>query len=180
MKKLLLILLCVPIIGFGQTVNDIPIKDIDVQYVRIVGTSKLLSLKLNIRIDFGQKINYWGGGVETFVKDSKGKKVNFNSMIDALNFMYTNGYEFESAYALTIGNQNVYHYLLKKKDDLAPQSSFEKTEKIIVNKNSQFISEENLKKLEKRKKELKKLLLYESITQEEYDDEINKLEQLKQ
>ena len=34
-------------------------------------------------------------------------------MIDALNFMNDNGYDFEGAYALTIGNQNVYHFLLK-------------------------------------------------------------------
>ena len=35
-------------------------------------------------------------------------------MIDALNFMTTNGYKFEQAYAVTIGNTNVYHYLLSK------------------------------------------------------------------
>jgi hypothetical protein len=29
-------------IGFGQTVNDIPIKDIDVKYVQIVGTTKIM------------------------------------------------------------------------------------------------------------------------------------------
>jgi len=36
-------------------------------------------------------------------------------MIDALNFMSKNEYEFVQAYALTVGNQNVYHYLMKKK-----------------------------------------------------------------
>jgi len=38
-------------------------------------------------------------------------------MIDALNFMNDNGYDFESAYALTIGNQNVYHFLLRKNNN---------------------------------------------------------------
>jgi hypothetical protein len=36
-------------------------------------------------------------------------------MIDALNFMTKNGYEFVQAYALVLSNQNVYHYLLRKK-----------------------------------------------------------------
>ncbi len=32
----------------AQTVNDTPLKDIDVEYVQILGTSKLLSTKLTI------------------------------------------------------------------------------------------------------------------------------------
>ena len=37
-------------------------------------------------------------------------------MIDALNFMSKNGYDFVTAYAFAIGNQNVYHYLMRKKN----------------------------------------------------------------
>jgi hypothetical protein len=37
-------------------------------------------------------------------------------MVDALNFMSDNGYEFVTAYAITVGNSNVYHFLMKKKD----------------------------------------------------------------
>ena len=52
MKKLLFVL-AFAFIGkqvFSQTVNDVPIKDIDVAYVQIVGYSKLMSTKLNIQI----------------------------------------------------------------------------------------------------------------------------------
>jgi hypothetical protein len=117
MKKLLLsavILVCSLTIK-AQTVNDIPLKDIDVEYVRIVGTSKLLTTKLTIEIDFGQRTKFFSSGKETIVKDIDGKAMDFNSMIDALNFMSSNGFEFVTAYALTIGNQNVYHYLLRNK-----------------------------------------------------------------
>jgi len=116
MKKLLFVL-AFAFIGqqvFSQTVNDVPIKDIDVSYVQIVGTSKLMSSKLNIQIDFGQETSIWSSGAKTVVKNENGKRMDFNSMIDALNFMNDNGYEFESAYTLTIGNQNIYHFLLKK------------------------------------------------------------------
>lgn len=117
MKKLLLtafILMCTFTIK-AQTVNDIPLKDIDVEYVQIVGTSKLLSTKLTIEIDFGQRTKFFSTGKETIVKDGEGKAVDFNSMIDALNFMSSNGYEFVNAYAITNENRNVYHYLLRNK-----------------------------------------------------------------
>ena len=99
---------------FSQTVNDVPLKDIDVEHVQIVGTSRLLSNKLTIDIDFGQE-NKVFSGKDTRIKDINGKNLIFNSMIDALNFMTQNGYEFVQAYAISVSNQNVYHYLLRKK-----------------------------------------------------------------
>jgi len=115
MKKIILsfFALFLSITAFSQTVNEIPIKEIDVEYVQIVGTSKLLSTKLTIEIDFGQRTKFFSSGKETIVKDESGEKMIFNSMIDALNFMSKNGFEFVNAYAITIGNQNVYHYLLR-------------------------------------------------------------------
>ena len=117
MKKVILSIMV--LVGIStlkaQTVNDIPIKDIDVEYVQIVGTSKFLSTKLNIQIDFGQRTKFFSSGRETIVKDVDGKSLDFNSMIDALNFMSKNGFDFVNAYAITISNQNVYHYLLRNK-----------------------------------------------------------------
>lgn len=101
--------------GFSQTVNDIPIKDIDVEYVQIVGTSRMLSNKVTIEIDFGQVNKYFSNDKDTRVKDDAGKNVIFNSMIDALNFMVKNGYEFVQAYAFARDSQSVYHYLMRKK-----------------------------------------------------------------
>lgn len=95
-------------------INDVPIDSIDVEYVRIVGTSKLLSNKVSIELEFGQYKKFFGY-TETRVVDNTGKKVDFNSIIDALNFMYNHGYEYLNAYAITINNQNVYHYLMKRK-----------------------------------------------------------------
>ncbi|WP_151675059.1 hypothetical protein [Patiriisocius marinus] len=101
--------------AYSQTVNDIPIEEIDVEYLRIVGTSRMMSKKVTIEIDFGQDTKFFGSGKETQVKDIEGKLVKFNSMIDALNFMSSNGYDFVQAYAFSVNNQNVYHYLMKKK-----------------------------------------------------------------
>ena len=98
----------------GQTINDVPMKDINIPYVQIVGRSKFLSTKLTIEIDFGQADKLWTNK-EFQVRDENGKKMEFNTMIDALNFMSKNGYEFVQAYAFAVENQNVYHYLLRKK-----------------------------------------------------------------
>ncbi len=120
MKKLILSISFVfmgIIATFSQTVNDVPIKDVDVEYVQIVGTAKLFSTKVKIQIDFGQSTKLFTKRKQTQVKDKNGKLVEFNSMIDALNFMSSNGYDFVSAYAITLGNQNVYHFLLKRRKD---------------------------------------------------------------
>jgi len=74
-------------------------------------TANLLGTKLNISIDFGQE-RKWAADLR--LKDEEGKPIKFNSMIDALNFMGNLGWEFVQAYAITMGNTNVYHFLLKK------------------------------------------------------------------
>ena len=100
----------------SQTVNGVPIADINTEYVQIVGTAKLLSQKVSIEIDFGQE-NKLFNARDTQFRNKDGKLVIFNSMIDALNFMSENGYDFVDAYTITISSQNVYHYLLKKRTE---------------------------------------------------------------
>ena len=101
---------------FSQTVNNVPIKEIDVDYVEIIGTSKLLSRKMTIELDFGQR-NKAFTGKDTKIKDKNGKLLAFNSMIDALNFMSKNGYEFVNAYVVTADDQSERHYVLKRKQE---------------------------------------------------------------
>lgn len=113
--KQLIFILCLLMLGISnaQTVNDVPLKDINVEYIQIVGTEKLLSTKITIQIDFGQATSLWKA-TDNIIKDENAKPVVFNSMIDALNFFSKNGYDFVTAYVLTVSNQNVYHYLLRK------------------------------------------------------------------
>ncbi|HPX77014.1 MAG TPA: hypothetical protein PLW77_10560 [Bacteroidales bacterium] len=121
MKKLLAISFFLITLGltnaYSQTVNDIPLKDIDVEYVQIVGTSKFMSTKVVVYIDFGQSTKLFSGGKETVLKDENGKVMDFNSIIDALNFMAKNGYEFVDAYAIVLNNQYTYYYILRKKKE---------------------------------------------------------------
>lgn len=79
-----------------------------------MATKKLFSPNCTIEIDFGQQKRWFKN--TTSLVDSLGNKIEFNSPIDALNFMNKNGWEFVDAYAITISNQNVYHYLMRKNE----------------------------------------------------------------
>jgi len=99
----------------SQFVNGVHLNDMDVNYIEIVGTSKLLSSKVTIQLEFGQRVRFFRGKEASLV-DSTGNEIVLNSMIDALNYLSEYNFEFVTAYAVTMGNnQNVYHYLLRKK-----------------------------------------------------------------
>lgn len=84
-------------------------------YCDMVGTHKFLSSKVTITLDLGEARNIWK---DNRIKDEvTGKVQSFNSMIDALNYLGEQGWEFVQAYVVTFGQQNVYHWLLKKKKD---------------------------------------------------------------
>lgn len=101
--------------GFSQTVNGIPIKEINAEYIQIESSpGEIFNNNIRILIDFGQEKR----GLSTkeeIIKDADGKKMTFNSMIDALNFMSANGYEFVQAYGVSISNKEIHHYYLMRK-----------------------------------------------------------------
>lgn len=80
-------------------------------YAEIVGTSKFLSKKVLVEIDYGQATSFWESNR---LKNTDGSNKEFNSMVDAMNYMGALGWEFQQAYVVTIGQQNVYHWLMRK------------------------------------------------------------------
>lgn len=117
MKKILILsLIGFASYSFSQTVNDVPLKDIDVEYVQIIGTGRSLSTKVNVEIDFGQETKSISFKNGTNIKDERGRNVKFNSMMDALNFMSANGYVFQFAYTTNNEKDEAVYYILKKKD----------------------------------------------------------------
>lgn len=117
MKKLLLLVsfLILGLSAFAQdytpAINDTPVPPKDSYiYCQIVGVSKLMSNKLVIMIDFGQEAKFFS---DQRLRDENGKPIVFNSMVDAMNWMGNDGWEFVQAYVVTAGQQNVYNWLLK-------------------------------------------------------------------
>ncbi len=121
MKRFLLILAVIlPMMMRAQ--NEMPgsAQDNDeiTTYALILGINKnVLGIgnKISVQIDFGEEKNFWGNDGRDILVDENGKDIKFNSMVDVVNFMGSRGWEFETAYAITMGNQHVYHWLVSKK-----------------------------------------------------------------
>ena len=115
MLTIAMLLLCILIKG-----QDIKSDSSKFTYCELVGTARLLSNKVTVEIDFGQATRFFSD--KRYKDPSTGKPVIFNSMVDALNFMGKDRWEFVQAYIVTIGSstssQNVYHFLLKKETSL--------------------------------------------------------------
>jgi hypothetical protein len=81
-------------------------------YSEIVGTSNAVNSKFTAEINFGQRVKFLT--CNKLIDASTGKPIVFDSMIDALNYMAKQNWEFVQAYTITESNQTVYHYILKK------------------------------------------------------------------
>ncbi|MBN1989417.1 MAG: hypothetical protein JW783_08485 [Bacteroidales bacterium] len=99
----------------AQTVNGIPLDKIDVTYIDIVEYRKFVSDKVNIQLDYGQRSHILYNE-ERFVKDENGKDMEFNSMMDALNFLSKYGYEYIDSYVTRSKESSTSHFLLKRKE----------------------------------------------------------------
>lgn len=111
MKKLLFLLIFLPILAFGQSSKNYV-------YCELVGTQGVFSSKVTVSIDFGQATGFFS---DKTLKDQNGKTIKFNSMVDALNYMGGQGWEFVQAFTIGEKGSFVYHYLMKKevtKEDL--------------------------------------------------------------
>lgn len=112
---LLLVAVAVPVLGWGQTVDGINLGETKhIKYIEIVGMQKLLSMKITIRVDYGQAFD-WG-------KDSKvekdGKNIVFNTMMDAVNRFNYWGWDLMFAYPVSEGNAgSVYHYVMRRRPE---------------------------------------------------------------
>lgn len=100
-------------------------------YAEILGMERFLSKKVAITIDYGQIESIWQ---DARLRTEDGKVRVFNSMVDAMNFMGAMGWEFQQAYVITVGNQNVYHWLLKKEYSQMPNDYKDSLKEIFVTK----------------------------------------------
>jgi hypothetical protein len=81
------------------------------QYCQVIATPRLLSNKVTIDIDFGEEKNFWR---DTRLKTDAGKLKKFNTVIDALNYMGSEGWIFINAYPVRMGETEIYHFAFKK------------------------------------------------------------------
>lgn len=121
MKKfLMLLVLMMPSVMMAQEENTLPENDDEeiTVFAQIMGINKnVLGIgnKLSVEIDFGDEKSFWGNDGRNILIDENGKELKFNSMVDAMNFMGSQGWEYEDSYVITVAQQHVIHWLLSKK-----------------------------------------------------------------
>ena len=86
-------------------------------YCEVKGIEKEFTSGLKIIFDFGTETSYnlWGdlSSKLKFV-DEKGKEINFNSMVDAANYMVKRGWVFQQAYSSMYGGHPIIHWIFFK------------------------------------------------------------------
>lgn len=81
------------------------------EYCQLNAQQKLNG-KVNISIDYGQQQKFFS---RNLFRDSEGRPVEFNSVIDALNWLNSQGWEFINAYVQVEDGSSVSHYVLRRR-----------------------------------------------------------------
>lgn len=101
----------------AQYAGDKSFSEIDVDYLEILESQRMLSSKIAVRIDYGQSRKLLFEDLD-ILRDKTGSPILFNSMIDCLNYMSTQGYEFVSVVQNADPQLIRKGYLLKRKPKL--------------------------------------------------------------
>ena len=89
-------------------------------FCEIKGTNKALSAGLKIVFDFGESPVYsiWNGlKSQQKMVDKNGKEIDFNSMVDAANYMSEKGWNFQQAYTSFYEGNVIHHWIFYKEAD---------------------------------------------------------------
>ncbi len=111
MKKVLFLLSFVfaAILCNGQAVMPKTIE----QYCSLNVMPRLLSNKVNIDVDYGNPRKLFSFK-DNRVKDEDGKAKKFNTAVEALNYMSSQGWKLVNAIAITESGNAVYRYIMKR------------------------------------------------------------------
>ena len=99
--------------AYAQT-NEQPHK----VYCEIISTSRgMFSNKTSVELDFGQYASWWSS--DRNLVDENGKTIDFNSILDAMNYMAARGWVFEQMYVVQTfskgdSNTPAYHWIMSK------------------------------------------------------------------
>lgn len=115
MKQLFCLLFFLPVSLFSQIyVDGVDINaDDEIQYCQIlavIGYKKTL----NIILDYGQGVKPWV--TKTKIKNKEKEVIKFNGLIQLMNFMHQNGWEFVDSFYRK--DQNREKYTFKKREEV--------------------------------------------------------------
>ncbi len=108
MKQLFSIIILTLAVNFTQAQNTV----IE-QYCSLNVMPRLLSNKVNIDVDYGNPRKLFSFK-DNRVKDDDGKAKKFNTAVEALNYMSSQGWKLVNAMAMSEGGNAVYRYIMKR------------------------------------------------------------------
>ncbi len=104
---------------YPQSVGNVRLSEINASFIAIESIESLFSVKITLRINYGQKIQFLSSNNE-ILRDENQQDIQFNSIIDALNFLSAYGYEFV-AIRNSPNLENIKEcFILKKNKDFKP------------------------------------------------------------
>ncbi len=116
---LIFLLFALPSLSFSQMVNNVPLKDIDAEYVEFYALGKPFDgrgPKVYLYVNYGQERSrlLLRRPEEFVMKDDYGIEMLFNTEIDCLNFMVKIGYELVSRIERISDGSSISFFLMKK------------------------------------------------------------------
>jgi hypothetical protein len=108
MKQLLSIIILTLVVSNTQAQSTV----IE-QYCSLNVMPRLLSNKVNIDVDYGNPRKLFSFK-DNRVKDDDGKAKKFNTAVEALNYMSSQGWKLVNAMAMSEGGNAVYRYIMKR------------------------------------------------------------------
>jgi hypothetical protein len=83
------------------------------QYCSLNVMPRVLSNKVNIDVDYGNPRKLFSFK-DNRIKDDNGKAKKFNTAVEALNYMSSQGWKLVNAMAMSEGGGAVYRYIMKR------------------------------------------------------------------
>lgn len=107
MKKFILLALLVSSFNcFAQDSTKVE------QYCRLVAINKLFSNKVNIDVDFGDERKFFS---DNRLRDEEtGRLKKFNTVVDALNYLGSQGWILVNAFPVIEGSSSTYHFYFRR------------------------------------------------------------------
>ena len=118
MKRILITLIVFAGMFFGASAFAQTKEQLHKVYCEIISTSRgMFSNKTTVELDFGQYASWWSA--DRNLVDENGKTIDFNSVLDAVNYMAARGWVFEQMYVVqtfTKGDSDTpaYHWIMSK------------------------------------------------------------------
>ena len=114
MKALLItvVLLSVSLVSFAQPSAPIAQGPVRTEEYCQLKTFQKFNGKINISIDYGQQQKLIALNL---FRDATGRAIEFNSVVDALNWLNTQGWEFVNAYAMVNDGDSCTYYVMRRR-----------------------------------------------------------------